>query len=702
MGILYDGSCDQTKYISVVLLIPLNIVGTTMIGASNYVMQCLNAPTRSEVDAAHENGHFLIIGTPSIQNIAYTASWKKWVWFLLGASTVPVHLLLNSAVFASLQTVDYGVLVWTSDWRDDKTWDSCSSIDSADTATALACGIRSDVVHGNQSYQRLKPEACISQYANGLQSTASNVVLVTNQSSAHWSILGDPTTPWVQLDHDASNGSVSVTVDSKGFYHYPINTSTSSTLFPTPEFSNIHSNLAVWNAFDYRRWTIMKELHYNFNSSKMLLANQWQPTSWICDPKYMLTGGECTRQVALGNSLDWRISPESYDVDHCISLSTKEHCTVQYSLAIILTIIACDTVKLFSMSITLRMALKSESNPEEAILTTLGDAVESFLISPDPTSTELCLNDQKAARSTLFGRQSGGELVRTPIASKWQNHRQRWAGAASRSRWFFLIILLFGLLGAAIWILITSFSDLAALDLTNIWTRGIGSINPNSIFTTEFFSRDDSGGLLRNVIAINLPQLLFSCLYFSYNGICTCMSIAVEWNKFATTRNTLRVSRPRGRQRSSYWLSLPWRYSLPLVIASAAMHWLVSRSLFLVKIDVYGPTGQLQPKRNISACGFSILAILLLILLLVIMLISLIVVGLRRSPGGIPMVGACSWAISSMCHDKDPEEGASLQSLIWGVTDRSGTTDVREKDWVGHCCITSRLVESPEEGFVYM
>ena len=71
--------------------IGINVMGTLLLGASNYTMQCLSAPTRKEVDAAHANGRYLDIGLPSLKNLN---GWKKkLVFFLLIMSSLPLHFL---------------------------------------------------------------------------------------------------------------------------------------------------------------------------------------------------------------------------------------------------------------------------------------------------------------------------------------------------------------------------------------------------------------------------------------------------------------------------------------------------------------------------------------------------------------------------------------------------------------------------------
>lgn len=70
----------------------------------------------------------------------------------------------------------------------------------------------------------------------------------------------------------------------------------------------------------------------------------------------------------------------------------------------------------------------------------------------------------------------------------------------------------------------------------------------------------------------------------------------------------LRVSEPMGIQRSSYFISLPLRYGIPLYATSGLMHWLVSQSLFLARITAVDPEGQDDSKHSFSTCGYSPIA----------------------------------------------------------------------------------------------
>jgi hypothetical protein len=197
--------------------------------------------------------------------------------------------------------------------------------------------------------------------------------------------------------------------------------------------------------------------------------------------------------------------------------------------------------------------------------------------------------------------------------------------------------------------------------------------------------------------------LLFSTLYFMYNGLFTCMVTAAEWSRLAQKPRALRVSEPKPGQKSTYWLQLPWKYSLPLLAVSVLLHWLVARSLFLVRVTVFGWDGKEEPDRDISACGYSPLAILLVIILVFLSLTVAMLASWRKLCPGIPICGTNSFAIAAACHNEAAdydEADKNLQvvcrPLLWGVTRMA-------KDGVpGHCSITNQVTASrPIAGMEY-
>ena len=88
-----------------------NGLSTLLLGSSNYCMQCLASPTREELDTAHGQHVWLDIGIPSVRNLLRIAPSRRIFWCILAASTIPLHLLWNSAGFSTLSSQHYSVFV---------------------------------------------------------------------------------------------------------------------------------------------------------------------------------------------------------------------------------------------------------------------------------------------------------------------------------------------------------------------------------------------------------------------------------------------------------------------------------------------------------------------------------------------------------------------------------------------------------------
>jgi hypothetical protein len=258
------------------------------------------------------------------------------------------------------------------------------------------------------------------------------------------------------------------------------------------------------------------------------------------------------------------------------------------------------------------------------------------------------------------------------------------------------------------------------------------------------------------VLFANCWQVAVSIIYVQYNALLTAFLVGDEWSRFAcvrlggqdlptkasytrvwsryfpswclraTTRlgvwfaddpnarvrKTLRVSAPEGIQRSSYFVSMPWRYGLPLIISMSVLHWLISQSVFVVAAELYDDTGRLDPTDGLVATsGYSIQGIIscqLTLLLLYylsanvqqavclgfVFTVALILLGLRRYPASIPLASTCSAAISAACHPPPGDEDAYLFPLQWGV--------VSVHDGIGHCSLTTaRDISPPQIGQLY-
>lgn len=90
---LYEGTCGRVRTINLAGHILINALSTILLSASNYCMQCLSAPNRSEVDRAHAKRRWLHIGTPSLRNLSSISPVRVLLWMLLAVSSLPLHLL---------------------------------------------------------------------------------------------------------------------------------------------------------------------------------------------------------------------------------------------------------------------------------------------------------------------------------------------------------------------------------------------------------------------------------------------------------------------------------------------------------------------------------------------------------------------------------------------------------------------------------
>ena len=265
-------------------------------------------------------------------------------------------------------------------------------------------------------------------------------------------------------------------------------------------------------------------------------------------------------------------------------------------------------------------------------------------------------------------------------------------------------------LGIVSWRLSQSVSHMENRSFSYIKQMGFGATTSESITKLiDYDSKTYERALLENMIIANLPQAVLSLLFFCYNSLYTCMLMANEWDNYAQKRKHLRVTDPIGQQRSTYRLQLPYKYSIPLLVLSAVLHFLVSQSIFMVAI-AYNARGDYvrssEYVESFTALGYSCIAIISTIALSSLALLLGVIMGFRRYGDSMPLVGSCSAAISAACHQPMEDQAAADKALLWGVPESDGDTDheygnCRHGQVVGHCSFTSFSVSPPQEGRLY-
>jgi hypothetical protein len=209
IGTLYIGSCGIVNKWNLALHLLINILSSILLSASNYAMQILSSPTRSECDKAHARRDWLDIGVNGLRNLTRISWQRRILWTLLGISSVPIHLLFNSAVFKTLDANDYFRAVVTTDFLDGgeiMANDPYSNPYYRDFDVSrlerMRSGYHASLISIQQRYrerktmyEQLDPTDCISKYGGPFVSGHSNVFLVTNSTDANLNAFNYIETP---------------------------------------------------------------------------------------------------------------------------------------------------------------------------------------------------------------------------------------------------------------------------------------------------------------------------------------------------------------------------------------------------------------------------------------------------------------------------------------------------------------------------
>lgn len=101
----------------------------------------------------------------------------------------------------------------------------------------------------------------------------------------------------------------------------------------------------------------------------------------------------------------------------------------------------------------------------------------------------------------------------------------------------------------------------------------------------------------------------------------------------------------------------------------ALLHWAISESIFLARVNTYDSDHIRSPTEDIDTCGWSPSAVIISLLLSVLLILGLVILGMIKYPKGMPIVSSCSAAISANCHFSDSEDchDMALRPVMFGV-----------------------------------
>ena len=290
IGTILDGSCEKTKNLSLWLHLAINALSTILLGASNYCMQCLSSPTRQEVDKAHSQGIWLDIGVPGIRNLRRISRRRLVLWMLLTLSSIPLHLLYNSAVFITLATQSYKVFLGPSDlWTSQK---------SGGTFVNPPGPVKSWTFNKSSlnisTFRKIDNAECIEAYSKQFVAANSDVILISTRVR-----------------------------DGKGVIEVPNNT------LPYKWMCSLSFN----------------EGYENCDTNEILK----DPNRWMLSMNQLYS-----EDLNASMDLPSETGELQIPVDYCLSKPAKEQqCRLQYSFDILIVVIICNFIEAMSMLLML-------------------------------------------------------------------------------------------------------------------------------------------------------------------------------------------------------------------------------------------------------------------------------------------------------------------------------------------------------------
>ncbi|VUC38177.1 unnamed protein product [Clonostachys rosea] len=655
IGPVLSGDCTSINKLGLGIHLVINIVSTLLLGASNYCMQTLSAPTREDIDRAHKRGSWMDIGIPSLRNIRFVRKRRLFVCLSLALTSIPLHLVYNSTFFVSSNNHLYRVWFADESFAKGAPFNETAIRDyyiPPDIVGASTKRLQQRLIAGE--FEKLSNDECINSYAKPLLQDRGDVVLIVDRP--------DSCTNFPKISYNAFGecGNTSAT-----------------SLYTMVNYENGMTPLISPRVTNWFSWICSQRQYYvdEKNSADPL-------------PGELCSDGAWRKQLGAD---PWTVGTK---VHYCLSEKLPNECQINVAISLLYVVIGFNIVKL-----VLILTMASSNWITHKPLVTLGDAAASFIAIPDPRTKRMCLLSNK-----VIIDHRGDQVV---SATMYQPQKRKWASGVSKRRWiiasfltFIALAVILGLLGYGIYMLNTRYQRGG---FNFLWSLGLGSITPYNLIQWNIPKSGDIA-VIATVLVVNLPQVLLSVLYIILNGLFTTMAAGAEWSSFShKNHQPLRVSYPKSTQRSSFFLQLPYQYGVPMLILSVLMHWLISQSIFLSQINEwytyqfkdFKTTDASQWKSPNITAGYSPVAIAATCLIIAVIFSAAVVLGMRPLKGSIPVAGSCSLAISAACHT--PEGTSELLPLRWGVVTAANS----DHGGIGHCSFSNYQVELPQAGNFY-
>ena len=251
-------------------------------------MQCLCAPSRADIDKAHSRNDWVDVGVQSVRNLGRIPTTRRLLWWTLAMSSIPLHLLWNSAVFTTLGANLYQPYLVPNNFVELVTADPTLNVSATVTK----------YVKDPSTFDRLDKDACLTTYGQSFISMYQDVLLVA-----------------------VEDGNATAITD-------PVET----TYVPTSPI-----NPLTWeDGISPYNWLCESFSEGQFETC--VISN--------------LTGRLRNGQKWTYSSVDGYPSDGTATVDHCLAERVPEHCATQFSVPILTVVIVFNAIKLVCLLVT--------------------------------------------------------------------------------------------------------------------------------------------------------------------------------------------------------------------------------------------------------------------------------------------------------------------------------------------------------------
>ncbi|KAF4472854.1 hypothetical protein FALBO_241 [Fusarium albosuccineum] len=626
-SILWYGQCDKIARDSLWIHLAVNIISTGVLASSNFFMQGLVAPTRQEVDKAHARGRWVEIGVQSIRNFRFISWTKILFWFLFSTSSIPLHLIFNSCILESKGSNGFLLLVAAESFVDDP-WRGLTPLSNREfwSSTQPDAGVvkwkdpdpkwrdpnRETVksIHGslsagrqNGSWEQISLEECIHRY---------------NQTSA-WLTHYRHVIMVISNNNETSTRGWSRAQVVRGLNRHD-----------HPE--SVDSINPLWLVVKY-----VRDGRVGYGGSST--TDQYKEIPDMNGIWSHSKGVDVDSDRVNWNEEHFKPAYRSMQAHYCLSEKYEAQCHLSISNTLLLIVCTMCAFKCVLCVLVLRLRVWGRENP----LMTPGDAICSFITTPDGETKDMCTLSLYDLRGSIkkreLGVSTGYKLLQGP--RPWHKVPRRTAGKAiPRNIWALSCTLITTSLAVGAGMFALAFRPQSIKDPRFGHDSQNQEIQNNNL---------ESLPLLVMTIIANLPQLILSICYMAYNGLFTRMLAEFEWARYSISFQPLRVTEPRGSQRSTYRLQLPYRYSIPLLAISTILHWIYSNCIYVNNYESYG---SLYPYKHTTthSLQFSTKAILIALVASVTVAITPLFLAFIKLPGQMVLAGGNSAVISAACH----------------------------------------------------